>query len=312
MVKNMADFSIRLAIKKILIKLISPKTYWRLIEISKKKKRGTKIEVDTTLQLYSKIFPGDFLHFGYFENDQCSPEEMSLKDIEKAQHSYAELLINEIKDKKSQILDVGCGMGGLISLLLKEGYSPVALSPDHFQVDYVSNKYPDIEVIESSFEHMPFKTYKNHFGTVITAESIQYLELKSSLPVLDFILKRGGNWIIGDYFEIKSSSISSGIFWDEFCKTIDESGWEIIKQEDITLNVLPFLEYCYMWVKRLFLPLMEHIIENIRITKPGIHYLLEDIAEPVKTGLLKRADYVNPTVFSQNRRYMLLVLKRKG
>ena len=66
-----------------------------------------------------------------------------------------------------------------------------------------------------------------------------------------------------------------------------------------------------MWVDRIFLPLLEHIVDNIQGKRPGIYFLIEDIIASIKADLLNKTDFINPTVFKQNRKYMLMVLKRK-
>ena len=40
--------------------------------------------VDTHLALFNKILPSDFLHYGYFEELNTSPEDMKLSDIDRA------------------------------------------------------------------------------------------------------------------------------------------------------------------------------------------------------------------------------------
>jgi SAM-dependent methyltransferase len=307
----MPKLTVKFVIKKVVAKFVSPKSLIKLIKILKKKKRHKKAKTDTTLKLYSRIFPGDFLHFGYYKNIDHNPEDMSINDINRGQLNYAEMLINEITDNESEVLDVGCGMGGLIGLLLKKKCKPVGLTPDLFQLKYIKEKYPHTKILNCKFEQIPEDEYRNHFGTVITSESLQYLKLKKSVPIMESILKPGGNWIISDYFELKPSSIKSGFYLDTFWKHIDDSKWETVKQVNFTPHILPFLSYCYMWVNRIFLPLLEHILENFQNKRPGAYYLFEDVIEVLRAKLIKRTNYVNPEVFSQNRKYMLTVLKRK-
>jgi cyclopropane fatty-acyl-phospholipid synthase-like methyltransferase len=306
----MPKISAKLLFKKALLKLLSPNSLRHLINLSRDKKKKKRSRIDVTLKLFSKILPGDFLHYGYFEDINHPPGEISMDDMVQAQIDYAWLLINKIKDKNSPVLDAGCGMGGLIGLLLNNGFSPVALTPDLFQIDYVKKKYPETDVLGTKFEHMPLEKYKGHFGTVIMSESLQYQKIEKSLKVVDTVLAPGGTWIVSDYFKKKKTSLASGFFWEPFKDQIEQAGWKISHSKDITPNTLPFLKFILMWSGRLLIPLMELVLDNFRNSRPGIYYLVEDVIELLKKDLNKKTDYVDPEIFTRDKKYMLLVLER--
>ncbi len=306
----MAKISAKLLFKKVLLKLLSPKSLRHPINLSRNKKKKKRPHVDVTLKLFSKILPGDFLHYGYFEDVDRSPEDISINDMARAQVDYAGLLINKIKDKDSPVLDVGCGMGGLIGLLLSQGFAPVALTPDRFQIDYVQKQYPETEILNTKFEHMPLEKYKNHFGTVIMSESLQYQKIEKSLRIVDTVLAPGGTWIISDYFKKRKTRLASGFFWEAFNDQIERAGWKISYSKDITPNTLPFLNFILMWSRRLLIPLMELVLENFQNSRPGVYYLVEEVIELLKDDLNKKTDYVTPEIFARDRKYMLLALER--
>ncbi|HEB33248.1 MAG TPA: methyltransferase domain-containing protein [Spirochaetes bacterium] len=306
----MAKISAKLLFKKVLLKLLSPKSLRHLITLSINKKKIKRPRIDVTLKLFSKILPGDFLHYGYFEDVNRSPEDISMSDMAQAQVDYARLLISKMKDKDSPVLDVGCGMGGLIGLLLMQGFAPVALTPDRYQIDYVQKKYPKTEILDTKFEHMPLEKYKSHFGTVIMSESLQYQKIERSLQVVDTVLAPGGTWIVSDYFKKRKTRLVSGFFWEAFNDQIERAGWKISYSLDITPNTLPFLKFILMWSRRLLIPLMELALDNFRNSRPGIYYLVEEVIEPLKDDLNKKTDYVDPEAFARDKKYMLLVLER--
>ena len=103
----MAKLSTKLLFKKVLLKLLSPKDLRRLINLSREKKKKKRPRIDVTLKLFSKILPGDFLHYGYFEDENRSPKDISMNDMVQAQVEYARLLISKIKDKDSPVRDGG-------------------------------------------------------------------------------------------------------------------------------------------------------------------------------------------------------------
>ena len=54
-------------------------------------------------------------------------------------------------------------MGGLIDLLLKQNLTPVALTPDWYQIDYVKKKYPEPEILHTKFEQLHLEKFRNYF-----------------------------------------------------------------------------------------------------------------------------------------------------
>jgi len=298
-------------VKDVLKKIINPKTLLTLIRI-KKEKNKNDVYIDFYLKAYSKMFSSESLHFPYFSHPDIPPEQISWSDIENGGIEYAKLISTKIIDNEAPVLDVGCGLGSLCKLLSTRGYKPVGLTPDHFQYNFIKENYPEIEIIYSKFETMDYKSYRHAFGTIITAESLQYLNLDKSFPIIDYIIKPGGHWIVCDYFKsMKKSSLQHQHYWDDFLNRVKKKRWEIVSQQDITKNVLPFLAYCFMFSNRIFLPIIDFYIDNFHKNKPGAYFLLEDSIDLIKADIIKRLRYIDPDVFSQERKYMLLVIKKE-
>jgi cyclopropane fatty-acyl-phospholipid synthase-like methyltransferase len=301
---------VKTIVKPLLRKVINPKTYLELMRIKKKKeKKKDHIYIDPYLKAYSNIFPGESLHFPYFSNPDIIPEDISLLDLKNGGIAYVNLVIEKIVNKEAPVLDVGCGLGELCKLLISKGYKPVGLTPDQFQYTYIREKHPEVGIIKSKFENMDYKQYNHYFGTVITAESLQYLKLDEVFPIMDSILMPGGHWIVCDYFK-KKATIKQQHYWDEFVNRIDDMKWEILSQQEITQNVLPFLSFSHMFLKRLLLPLIDLYIDNLQKKRPRLYYLVEDSVHLIKSNILKRLRYIDPKIFSQERKYMLLVINK--
>lgn len=230
--------------------------------------------------------------------------------IYRAQFRYAELILEKVADRDSPVLDVGCGMGGLIKLMLDKGLSPVALSPDKNQINYIKSKYARVPVIESRFEDIPPEEQTNRYGTVITSESLQYLKLDAVLPLLEKLLKPGGRWIACDYFRIGEAREKSGHRWDDFEQHILSSGWTFVHQQDITLNVLPTISYAYMWGNNIARPVLDFALEKLQTKHPGAHYLLEEAIDEINEKVDRNLEVVNPEIFAAHKRYMLLVMEK--
>ena len=242
--------------KRIIKRLIYPPNTWRLIRGSRNKKRRAAVRNNAQLQLYSELLPGDFLHYGYFEDPQRAPETISLQDIYDAQLRYAELLVDLIDKNTRTVLDAGCGMGGLLRLLRERNFEPVGLTPDQFQIDYLRDKYPDISLVHAKFEEIDIAQYTNHFDTVIHSESLQYMNLDDAIAIVQKILKPGGRWIVADYFRESEAVEKSGFYWNQFQKKLNDGGFKLTHEQDITPNIRPTLGYIHMWGNNIGFPIV--------------------------------------------------------
>jgi SAM-dependent methyltransferase len=283
----------------------------KFLKIQRGKKKLKRVRSDAQLKLYSEMLSGDFLHYGYFENPDIKPEDVSLNDIERAQFAYAKLFLEKITDRSSPILDIGCGMGGLSNMLSNANLTPVALTPDINQFKYIEKKYPYIELIRGKFEELDVDRYKDYFGTVITSESLQYLKLDGSLDIINKILKKKGEWLVCDYFRKNTSFEKSGHYWDTFLTKIRERGFVIIYEKDITANVLVTLKFVHMLSRRIGIPVMRFTLEKFKSKQPGFFYLMEDVANKLKDTANDGMESVNPERFEKEKKYMFLVIKRQ-
>ena len=128
-------------------------------------------------------------------------------------------------------------------MLLERGFTPIALSPDRFQVLHVAKKYPQVKVIRAKFEELNTDEYAGRIGTVLNSESLQYLKLDAAIGQVKKLLRPEGRWVICDFFYRYACEEKSCHIWDEFQKRIEESGLRITDSEDITDNVLPLMRF---------------------------------------------------------------------
>jgi SAM-dependent methyltransferase len=293
----------------ILKRFLLPHHLYQVIKLQRTRKKKARVFDDAQLKLYAQLIPGGFLHYGYFENPTIKPEDMSLNDIYQAQENYGHELIKLIKND-GLILDIGCGMGGLIRLLKDNNKTVIGLTPDINQVNHIKEKYPDVQVLDCRFEDMPSETYVDAFQTVITSESLQYLKLDETLPIIEKILKKGGQWIACDYFKIGNQGEKSGHNWDYFEKKLNDFGFAIRYQRDITPNVLPTIAYAYMWATRIGLPLKNFGLEKLAVKAPGIRYVLSETIPEIEKKIHKNIETVNPAIFAANKKYVLMCIER--
>ncbi len=294
----------------ILKRFINPIHLARVIRLQRNRKKVQRVYDDAQLKLYHQILPGDYLHYGYFDDPAVHPLDITLNMIYKAQDRYAEKLLELVTDANRPILDIGCGMGGLMGMMNKKGWTAIGLTPDKNQAYHIRNKYPNT-LIQSKFEELDGSQYNGHFGTVITSESLQYLQPDIALPLIDKILVQGGKWVACDYFRIGTQGEKSGHNWETFVSALNKYGFKITVEIDITPNILPTIAYVHHWGANIFIPAKNFGLEKLKVKAPGIYYAVEEAIPILEEKIQKNIDTVDPKIFATNKRYVLLVMERK-
>ncbi len=82
-------------------------------------------------ELYRKMFGSEFLHVGYFKNAGVPAEDVSLRMLTDAMRDYAELVLQRLRpeDQGKTVLDIGCGIGGLMRMMGERGLKPDGVTP---------------------------------------------------------------------------------------------------------------------------------------------------------------------------------------
>ena len=296
-------------IKDILTRALAPSHAVNWLDRRRRQDRVPTARANSQLNLYSRILPGDFLHYGYFDDADVAPEAVSLQCVQRAQLRYAEKILELIRAPDAPVLDVGCGMGGLLGLLKRRGHDPVGVTPDRFQIEHIRHAYPEIPVLHCKFEEMPAESYKHTFGTVIHSESLQYMDPDGVFRVLREVLAPGGTWIVADYFRVDQEGERSGWPWGRFVERVERQGYRIVHEEDITAHVLPTLAFAHLLGNRIGLPAYDFACDKLKTKAPAVHYVMESLAEQGREAVLKNLAVIDPERFSRSKRYMLLSLR---
>ena len=283
---------------------------------SRRQKFVPRVRDDAQLKLYGELLPGSFLHYGYFDDPQIEAREISLADVSRAQLRYAHEVLKPLAPADGSvadgpILDVGCGMGGLCRILLERGLTPVALSLDCHQIAHIQETLPAIETHQMRFEDLDAQTRRARYSALVTAESLQYLEMDVALPLIHQILRPGGRWLACDYFRISDVS-SEAETWDGFAARLEAHGFEVHSRRDITPNVLPTLAYLHLWGAEIARPTMRFGAAKIKRKQPGLHHLLRETLETFDERIDHHLDLVDPATFAANFQYLLLEIRVKS
>lgn len=295
--------------KRLILPFFNPLEWVKAYRFSKQNAAFDKSSYDLELYLYSKILNNNMLHWGYFENTEINPEEISLKQIEDAQVLYAQKIIEQIKDFQQPILDVGCGMGGLGGLLIKHTEKIELLTPNKHQIEFVSKNLPQLKSHQCKFENFESETV---FGTIINSESLQYIDLDKAFEKIGKLLSNEGRWIIVDYFRNGDQGVNkTSHFLKDFYNKVESNNWKIVFEKDISLNVLPTARFVNMYVERFLVPLKHFAWEKLRFKKAVLFYLSSRLRDSIDQKILKERASVDPQMFLNEKKYMFFVLEKK-
>ncbi len=306
----MSKPSVGSVIFSVVKRFVFPWHLWKVVSLQRNRKKTQRVFDDAQLKLYSKLLPGGFLHYGYFDNPAIEPMEISINEIYRAQKRYADILLEKLPAVNGlRILDIGCGTGAMAKMMLDRGHFPTALTPDKTQAHHTRQAYSDIPLLECKFEDLNGEQFAEHFDVVITSESLQYLKQDVALPLIKKILKKDGKWIACDYFRVQDSHEQSGHFFSEFQKNLVAAGLAFSSQRDITPHILPTIAFVHAFATRIGLPLLDFGVEKIQTKAPGIHYALQEAIPFLNQKIDKNLLTVNPEVFAKQKQYLLMEME---
>lgn len=295
---------------KTILHFLNPIAWHKALSYARQSAKFDKSSFDLELYLYSKILSNNMLHYGYFENTDVAPATISLKQLEDAQVKYAQNIIDEIKDTQNPALDIGCGMGGLSSMIMNKKIPVECLTPNKNQVDFIRQTFPNLTCHPCKFEEL--QTDKR-YGTLINSESIQYISLDKAFEQADKIAMPTARWIIVDYFRKNNDGINkSSHLLSDFLKKIETSNWQLVSQRDITPNVLPTLRFANMYAERFLMPIKHFGYEKLRFKKPALYFMTTAIREKIEQKITKEKASIDPLKFENEKQYLFFVLERKG
>lgn len=266
---------------------------------------------DAELKLYREILDNGHLHYGYFEDTDLEGDQISLADLAEAQAAYSELLLRQLSEPDLPVLDCGCGTGSFLRLLTERGYDAVGVTPDPGEYRLARRVNGAVPLYHSRFEDLDVDRHARSFGAVVCSESIQYLELDPAFEVAGAILVPGGPWIICDYFRRHPRTHeASGHLLDDFYRATDRHGWTIIRDRDITENLVGTLRYVHTLAERVGPPLLEFLCHKLSVKQPLLHDLYREELDSLGERLEREMRTVDPEQFLRDKTYRLFVLER--
>ncbi len=261
---------------------------------------------DLELTLYGSIFGNNFLHYGYFRDPARDPETIGFADLKQAMDDYATLLVDRIAAGE-RVLDVGCGMGGLLARLDAAGAQPTGLTPNRAHAQHIRRTWPHIPLLETTLESVEPQRSGPGFDVVINSESFQYIALDAGMRAVRGLLREGGRWLVIDYFRLSATAKNpSGHLLADFESALGRHDFEVAEKVDVTDHVLPSLAYGRLLATRFALPLARFGADKFFLRRPLLGYLFADRVRAKLDGV--RLHTLAPETFRRDKRYLLYTL----
>lgn len=262
---------------------------------------------DPILDYYRKITKSDYLHYGYWNQD----DELKVENLHQAQERYIEYLISFIPHDVKTVLDVGCGIGGNALRLMECGFQVESLSPDIAQ-EQVFKAKEKVPFHLSKFED--FQTDKR-YDLILMSESAQYIPIEAGLEKSRTLLNDNGYLLVSDYF-IREKFNQDNVFAvcthekSEYLKAVEKYGFEIVKSEDISERVTPTLDLAKSKFEEFVQPTLELFDELLLGWAPVPYKMVKFIASKPVKNLEKQLQLIDSQQFMKHRQYMIYLLKK--
>jgi len=198
-----------------------------------------------------QLFGIDDLHYGFWQAG-VEPTASAMKQAQKQYTTFLTDLVKAGVQSKAddRILDIGCGVGTIVDLLLQQGYQIDGLVPSEFMARMAREKIgkhraSDSQIFLSTIENLDTAKYQNSYQTVYFSESYQYVNMDKTFQVLNSIVKPNGNVFIFDFFRrdgiTERSPMGGGHLMQDFYDTLAKYPYKIQQEQDLTANMSPNL-----------------------------------------------------------------------
>jgi SAM-dependent methyltransferase len=202
------------------------------------------------LLLAQQIFKVDDLHYGLWDEGEVP----TMAALPGAQQRYNDFLLERLTGlpRGARVLDIGCGVGKLLTLLAGRGFVAEGVNPSPTMCRMVRERlerhgYPPTAVYECKFEDFPATERLQLYDAAIFSESFQYIPMNQSLALVRRIVKPGGLVMICDFFKTAAhgdggegdGTFGGGHPLAAFAPALAQANLQVIEDLDITSRVSP-------------------------------------------------------------------------
>ncbi|MGB5177513.1 MAG: class I SAM-dependent methyltransferase [Gammaproteobacteria bacterium] len=277
------------------------------------------------LVLAQQILAVEDLHYGLWDPDL----ELSLGNVALAQQRYTDRVLQQVDALLAdcpapRILDVGCGTGHMLQLLLERGYAVDAVNPSaelnrQVRARLAAMEPADCTLFASDFESLPLSTCQHRYDLLVFSESFQYIPLAEIFAKSPLLLKPGGQLLISDFFKTPAHgdgaagdhSFSGGHLLGLFYDGVSASPFSLRQDEDLTPRISPNIALLDEWLMQRLLPASRSIDRFLHDRYPRLTPLIKWLARHKLERLHYKyfSGYRSQAVFEKYKSYRLLVLQ---
>jgi SAM-dependent methyltransferase len=289
---------------------------------SQRKKTSSR---ELGLILTQQLLDVEDLHYGLWDADL----PLTAANLATAQQRYTDLLLERITNLVSgirapTILDVGCGTGHMLQLMLERGWRADAVNPSPTLNAMVRERLRAIhdhpaQLLETTFESIPPELRSRQYDLILFSESFQYLDLAGFFAQAASLLRDGGALLICDFFRTAADgdgapgdgSFGGGHKLDDFYRALDTVPFAIELDEDLTSRVSPNIALIDHWLQSRLAPAAATLDQWLLAQYPLVMRLLKWLLRRklARLGYKYLSGHRNQPVFERYKSYRLIVLR---
>ncbi|MBX7057682.1 MAG: class I SAM-dependent methyltransferase [Leptospirales bacterium] len=265
---------------------------------------------DIALKLASEVFGVEHLHYGYFKGIQAN-----IENLPRAQDAYLKNLLSFIPRKGvKRIFDVGCGAGGAAAALVKRGYQLVCLAPDPYLIEKTRQRTANkVQTITDLYENVEDEVPGASMDLILMSESCQYVNVDAGFANHRRFLRPGGYLLVADFFRTRPADernpSKSGHMLGPFLEAAQRSGFQLLRQQDITEAVAPTMDLYQSFITNRIFPVVEALLELLRRALPRTFAVFRFFLGKRASALQSKYQKQGAALFKEYKRYMVFLFQ---
>lgn len=274
------------------------------------------------LLLAQQLFKVEDLHYGLWEPG----ETPTMAALPTAQQRYNDFLMERLSGlpRGARILDIGCGVGKLLTLLLTRGFLAEGVNPSSTMCRMIRERlerqgFPTTGVFECKFEDFPAAERVHAYEAAIFSESFQYIPMDQSLAMLKRIVRPGGRVVFCDFFKTDAhgdgkpgdGTFGGGHPLRALRPALDAGGFTVLEDTDITARVSPNLALVDDLLMERARPAAETLGRYLEARYPKLYGIARWLGRE-KIAKIQRKylnGHRNPQIFERYKSYRIVVCR---
>ena len=270
--------------------------------------------IDRLLKLYGETIQSPYMHYGYWDTPgDVQVGSLTLADMIEAQKKYIERVAGYVPNGVESILDVGCGLGGNSEFLRSRGFTLEGLSPDPYQEEVFEKRFNS----SVPFHLSKYETFEGDrtYDLILMCESASYVKMAPGAQKSFQLLEPGGFWLVSDYFIVHSDDsdsphAKSAHPLDSYLSTVQDAGFDVRQNIDVTENVMPTLDALNQFYDRFVSPTIEYAVGSLEKHAPKLMNMLKWSYGRKLNEKMNQLDYLKSDEFRKYRKYMILLFQK--